>query len=64
MTLFFWISLVVLIAYGYNGWTTIGPGLLFCLMCLIAEVIYDLARVMRDGIHDIVVTMKRSRHGR
>lgn len=40
--MFFWISIAVLITYYNNEWTTIGPGLLFCLAAMIAEAIANL----------------------
>jgi hypothetical protein len=48
--MFFWISLVVLLVYANYGWTTIGPGLAFCLCAMIAESILDLKSQVRLSV--------------
>lgn len=45
--MFFWISLIVLLVYSANGWTTIGPGLLFCLFVMVCETVSDLKTQVR-----------------
>jgi len=51
--MFFWISLIVLWVYFFQEWTTIGPGLLFCLFAMLAETINDGLNCIVKHVRDI-----------
>ena len=57
--MFFWISIIVLCVYYQNGWTTIGPGLAFCLAAIIGEAILDTAKMVRDGSNNICSAIRK-----
>lgn len=46
--MFLFISLLVLLTYYIEGWTTIGPGLLFCLFAMLAEAMHSNKIIKRE----------------
>lgn len=59
--MFFWITIIVLLVYFQSGWTTIGPGLAFCLTAIIGEATLDLAKITRDGFDDVCHAIRNKR---
>jgi len=56
--MFFWISLAVLVIYYSNGLTTIGPGLFFCCMAMVAKATVDSANMLGEVGSKLITTIK------